>query len=203
MFSQTAVTLEQRRTGADVITVLDRTGYHIGVVAGLFAVFCLLVFASGWRRWAALAAPTSLTAGIVPLAVTASAGAMILGYGLKGMLAIYLPEGINQGEYCPEGLYTLFMFDDLAPFIAWYGAAMAAAAVTWLSLRERQLPIWIGVVSLLLTLAPIAMLVITGLPGFPGVVQPLWLIIVSIGLIPALRRAPIRATQPNAQLASS
>lgn len=187
----------ERSSGVEVIGALDRSVYHIGVVAGLFAVFCLLIFAAGWRRWADADESTSLTAGIVPLALTASAGAMILGYGLKGMLAIYLPGGINEGEFGQEGLYTIYMLDDLAPFIAWYGVAMAAAAVTWLSLRERRLPIWIGVVSLLLTLVPVAMLVVTGLSGFPGVVQPLWLIVVSIGLVLALRPTPTRTSQPG------
>lgn len=197
MFAQPDLTSEQRSSGVEVIGALDRSVYHIGVVAGLFAVFCLLIFAAGWRRWADADQSRSLTAGVVPFALTASAGAMILGYGLKGMLAIYLPGGINEGEFGQEGLYTIYMLDDLAPFIAWYGVAMAAAAVTWLSLRERRLPIWIGVVSLLLTLVPVAMLVFTGLSGFPGVVQPLWLIVVSIGLVLALRPTPTRTSQPD------
>jgi hypothetical protein len=201
MFSQTDVSLEQRRSGAQVVEALDRTGFHVGVVAGFLAVFCLLVFAAGWRRWAAREAPTSFTADIVPLALTASAGAMILGYGIKGMLAIYLPGGINAGEYGAEGLYTLFMFDDLGPYMAWYGVTIAAAAVTWLSLRERVLPIWIGMISLLLTLVPIAMLVVTGLSGLPGVVQPLWLIVISIGLL--LTRQPATASEPQPSLVAA
>jgi hypothetical protein len=34
--------------------------------------------------------------------------------------------------------------------------------------------------------APVAMLVGTGLPGFPGVVSPAWLVLLSVGV--ALRR---------------
>ncbi|MGD9891985.1 MAG: hypothetical protein AB7U18_11925 [Dehalococcoidia bacterium] len=80
----------------------------------------------------------------------------------------------------------MFMFLDFAPYIAWWGAAFAAIGIAWLSLRERSLPIWIGVVSALFALIPIAFMSITGLPGFPGVVDPLWLLIVSAGM--ALRR---------------
>ncbi|MDQ3540936.1 MAG: hypothetical protein M3440_09625 [Chloroflexota bacterium] len=197
IFTQPTLTREQRGSGVDVIGELDRAPYHIGVVAGLFAVFCLLAFASGWRRWATTTAPASLAAGLVTLALVASAGAMILGYGIRGTLAIYLPGGINEGSFPPEGLYVLYMFDDLGPFMAWYGVTMAAAAVVWLSLRERQLPKWIGVASLLLALPPVGMLVVTGLSGFAGIAQPLWLIVVSIGMVVAFRRSPARVPGPS------
>lgn len=46
-------------------------------------------------------------------------------------------------------------------------------------------------------LIPLGVLIATGLPGFPGVVDPLWLIITSVGLAVTLRRsAPARALQP-------
>lgn len=82
---------------------------------------------------------------------------MIIGYGVKGMLAIYLPGGINENTFSDETLLTLFMIDDLVPFIAWYGVAMAAVAVSWVSLRERALPFWIGIVSLVSVLPPLAL----------------------------------------------
>ena len=186
----------QRAAGTAVVDALDRTGYHVGVVAGMFAVFCLLVFAAGWRRWASAAAPASLAASVVTQALVASAGAMILGYGFKGGLAVYLEGGIDEGMYPAESLLTLFMFDDFAPFIAWYGVAMAAAAVGWLSLRERRLPLWLGAVSAVFALVPVGVLVATGLPGFPGVVGPLWLILAGGGLALALRGGPMRAAVP-------
>lgn len=197
IFSQPSVTREQRGSGVEVVSELDRAPYHIGVVAGLIAVFCLLAFASGWRRWATTTAPASLAAEVVSLALTASAGAMILGYGFRGTLAIYLPGGINENTIPPEGLYVLYMFDDLGPFLSWYGVTMAAVAVVWLALREHQLPKWIGVVSLLLTIPPVGMLVATGLSGFAGMVQPLWLIVVGIGMALALRRSPAGVTEPS------
>lgn len=187
-FTMQSVSEAEYASGASVIETLDRTNYHIGIVAGMCAVFCLLVFAAGWRRWMAANAPASLAGGVVSLALVASAGAMILSYGFKGALAVYLPGGIDEGSFPAEGLYTLFMFDDLGPFMAWYGVAMAATAVAWLALRERQLPIWIGLVSALFALVPVAVLLITGLPGFPGVVDPLWLVITGVGLAVTMRR---------------
>ncbi|CAN5755227.1 hypothetical protein BH23CHL2_BH23CHL2_34520 [soil metagenome] len=185
------VTEAQRATGAGVIAELERGPYHVGVVAGVFAVFCLLVFAAGWRRWASAHAPASLAADVVSLAIVASAGAMIVGYGVKGMLALYLPGGINENTFPAEGLLTLYMIDDLGPFISWHGVAMAAVAVTWVSLRERVLPIWIGVVSLVSVLPPLALLVLTGHSGFPGVISPLWMVVIGIGLALRLRRVPV------------
>ncbi len=107
---------------------------------------------------------------------------MVIAYGVKGALAVYLPGGINQGDYPPEGLYTLFMIDDLAPFFAWWGVAVAAAGVAWLSLRHRLLPRWIGVLSALAFVLPTAFLAITGLTGFAGATGPIWLLVASIGV---------------------
>jgi hypothetical protein len=182
------VSNDRRLSVEEVVASLDRGNYHVGVVAGMLAVFCLLVYIAGWRRWADRQMDDSLAASVVSLAMTASAGAMILGYGFKGALAVYLPGGMDDGSHTTEGLYSLFMFLDFAPYIAWYGVAMAAAAMAWLSLKERQLPVWFGVLSAIFVIVPFGYLVATGLPGFPGVVDPLWLIITSIGLAFTLRR---------------
>jgi hypothetical protein len=81
--------------------------------------------------------------------------------------------------------------------MAWWGVAMAAAAIGWLSLRERVLPLWLGVLSALFVVIPLGVLVATGLPGFPGVVDPLWLVITGVGLAVTLRRSvPARVVQP-------
>ena len=180
--SQGGVDEEAVRRGAELIDQLDRTPYHIGVVAGFFTVLCLLVTAAGWQRWAAGVAPQSLAARVMWLALTASAGAMMLGYGFKGSLAVYLNGGMDEGSHAREGLYAVYMFLDFGPYVAWWGAAVAAAAMAWLSLRERYLPRWIGAVSGLFALVPAAFLVATGLPGFPGVIDQAWLVIVSLGV---------------------
>jgi hypothetical protein len=179
---------ERRLSVEEVVASLDRKQFHIGVVAGMLAVFCLLVFAAGWRRWANREAKESLAASVVSLALIASAGAMILGYGFKGALAVYLPGGMDDEMHTVQGLYSLFMFVDFAPYMAWYGVAMAAAAMAWLSLRERRLPIWFGILGTSFVIVPFGFLVATGLPGFPGVVDPFWLIVTSIGLAVTLRR---------------
>jgi hypothetical protein len=173
-------------TGPQIIEQLDRSNYHLGIVLGIGAALCLLITAAGWQRWAAQQTGDSLAARLVPLAFTASAGAMMLGYGFMGSLAVYLPGGMDEEYHAAEGLYSVFMFLDFAPFIAWWGAAFAAIGIAWLSLRERTLPLWFGIVSALFALIPIGFMSITGLPGFPGVIDPLWLLILSAGM--AIRR---------------
>lgn len=184
---QGSLTPQQRRSGAQALDLVSRGSYHAGAVAGFLAVGCLLVFAVGWRRWAERDAPELLAARLVPAALSASAAAMIVGYGFKGSLAVYLPGGLDAGEYPAEGLYPLFMINDLAPFFAWWGVAVAAAGVAWLAFRERLVVRWVGAVSVVAAIAPLAFLLATGLTGFAGVVTPLWLILASIGV--ARRRA--------------
>lgn len=194
MVMMPAITDEDRAMGPQVVELLERGPYHVAVITGMLAVFCLLAMASGWRRWLATKAVDSLAAGIVPLAIAASAVALIFAYGIKGMLAIYLPGYIDLGVLPEGGLFVLFIIDDMAAFLGWYGVAMAAGSLAWVSLRERQLPIWFGVVSALFALVPAAVLVITALPGFPGIVMPIWLIVTGIGMSVSLRRSEKQAS---------
>jgi len=195
LFTEQNLSDEERASGAAVIDALDRTSYHIGIVAGMAAVFCLLIFTAGWRRWVAGYAPDSIAGEMISLALVASAGAMLLGYGFKGSLAVYLQGGMDGETYPNENLLSVFMFNDFAPYIAWYGVAMAAIGVAWFSLREHRLPVWFGIVAAVFAVVPIAFLVATGLPGFPGVVDPFWMVIFGIGLAVRLRRS---ASQPGA-----
>lgn len=186
---QGSLTPADRQLGQDVVELVERGPYHVGAVAGYLAIGCLLVLAAGYRRWSDGLRPDVLAARVLPAALVASVGAMIVGYGFKGMMAIYLPGGLNQNEYPLSGLYSLFMINDLAPFFAWWGVAIAAAAAAWLGLRDRVLPLWIGIVSALAALAPLVFLAVTGLTGFAGVPTPLWLIIISLGLVFGKRAA--------------
>lgn len=184
---QGSLTPEQRRAGEAVLDLVSRPSYHAGAVAGYLAVACLLIFAVAWRRWSDAIAPDVLAARLVPAAFTASAAAMIIGYGFKGSLAVYLPGGLDAGDYPAQGLYALFMINDLAPFFAWWGVAVAAAGVAWLAFRERLVVRWVGIASVLATVAPLVFLGATGLTGFAGVVGPIWLTLTAVGM--ARRRA--------------
>lgn len=168
------------RLTAAVIDSLHRWTYHVAVVAGFSAVFCLLLFAAGWRRWVTDRVPTSLAANVAPSALGASAAAMMIGYGLLGSLAVYLPGGIDQHAFAHSSLLSIYMVVDFAPFVAWWGVAIAAAAVTAVCFREHIFARWIGIFSAIVVALAVIPMVVTGLPGMPGLVGPLWLLIVSV-----------------------
>jgi hypothetical protein len=184
--------------GPALVSKLESAPYHVGVVAGFVCVVALLFTAAGWRRWASRRAPDSLAARVVSMAFVASAGAMMIGYGLKGSMAVYLPGGIDHAGMSQEGLYPIFMFLDLGAWMVWWGGTVAALAAVWLAFRERLLPRWVGAVSVLFAFVPLAMLVGTGLPGLPAL-STIWLTIVSIGL--ALSRRFDRSPEPAVRAA--
>ena len=175
-----ALTEHDYLRGEDLVSKLDRMPYHVGIVLGLAAALALLVTAAGWRRWAEERAGRSLAARVVPQALTASAAAMLLGYGFKGSMAIYLPGGIDAGTMTDRGLYSVFMFLDFAPFIAWWGVAMGLGAIAWLGLKERLVGRGAAIVAALFFLLPAGVVIATALPGIPGVVCPLGLVLTSV-----------------------
>lgn len=165
--------------GQELIARLDRGAYHVGLLLGLAAALFLLVAAAGWRRWAEERAGRSLAGRVVPLALNASAAAMLLGYGFKGSMAIYLEGGLDGGTMTDQGLYSVFMFLDFAPYISWWGVAMALGALAWLGLRERRLGRGAAGVAAFFFAFPVVVVAATALPGIPGVVCPLGLVLTS------------------------
>lgn len=182
-----SLTSAQKLQGAAALGHVSRLDFQIGAVAGFLAVACVLAFTAGWRQWSERQGPPVSAARLVALALTASAGAMIIGYGIKGPLAIYLPGGIDANTYPAQGLYSLLILNDSAPYFAWWGVVVAAGGVAWLAFRERLVVRWVGAVSVLAVVAAFTWLAITGLTDFSGVVGPVWLVLASLGL--ALRRA--------------
>jgi len=114
---------------------------------------------------------------------------LTLGYGWRLALALYLPGGLNEWGWDDQGLAVYYVLNDFGAYIGWLGVVVAAGAMAWLSLRERVLPRWIGVVSLLPVLGVLGMSGAGAVAGFPGIVGPLWLTITFAGL--ALSRRPI------------
>lgn len=186
-------------TMADVGKV-DQFTAHLSIVFGFLAVTALLILAACWRKWIEPSVPGSVAARLVTQSMTAAAGALSLGYGWKGASAIYHADGMDSGTYDEMGLYVYYILNDFGSFIGWFGVTVAAGAVAWMALRERTLPIWIGVWSLIPVLAVIGFTGGTGLPGFPGVVSPIWMI-VAFGGLAFTRLAPATAAQRPANLA--
>ncbi|WP_269302994.1 hypothetical protein [Aeromicrobium sp. HA] len=160
---------------------------HASVIVGYLTVGLLLFLAAAWRRHVEPRALASTAARVVPLALTAAAGALSLGYGWRGAFGLY--TGNEAGAFDAEGLYVLFVLNDFGAYIGYLGVTVAAAAVIWMSLKERLVSRWIGVFSILPILPVVITVAAFGLPGFPGVVSGLWLIVVFAGL--AFGRSPI------------
>ena len=176
---------------------IDQTRAHLSIVAGFVTVALLLALAAHWRGTVEPQVPQSNAARTVTQSLTAAAGALTLGYGWKGASAIYHADGMDHDTYDDMGLYIYYILNDFGSFIGWFGVTVAAGAIAWMSLRERSIPVWVGLFSCIPVLAVVGFTGGTGLPGFPGVVSPIWLIVAFTGL--ALHRtfAPGLATRED------
>jgi hypothetical protein len=176
---------EDYNVGVDVIDKLDRGGFHIAFVLGMVSVGALLVAAAGWRRWAEQ--HDHLAARTIGQALGATAAINVIGYALMGSMALYLPGGPDAGWLSREGQFANFNYLDFGVLFGWWGAFVAAVCVAVLALRRnRLLPLWMGVVSVVLCIPPLALGVAMPLPGFVGLTMPIWLVVISVGMV--LRR---------------
>jgi hypothetical protein len=165
-----------------VVNEVSQGNAHIGVVVGYITVALLLVTAASWRGHIECRLPDSTAARVVSLGMIAAAGALSLGYGWKGALAIYLPDGNEPNTFDETGLYVYYMLNDFGAYIGWLPVVIGAGAVAWMGLKERSLPLWIGAFSVLPVLGVVLATGITGLPGFPALMAVPWLIVVFAGL---------------------
>ncbi|MBI5089738.1 MAG: hypothetical protein HZB15_13025 [Actinobacteria bacterium] len=181
-----AVSKEEANEGVGVVEHLSRGGYYASFLLGLVSIASLLIAAAGWRRWAEERAPRHLASRTIASALGATATMNILGTALAGSMAIYLPGGSDQGWMSDEALFVNFTMLDFGQLLGWWGAMVAAGSVAALSLPKRRfLPRWMGIVSIVLMLPAIVFAAATGLPGFPGLVMPIWLVIISLGMMKA------------------
>ena len=170
-------------TTAAVVEEVSRTKAHLSVIVGYAAVAALLVLAAQWRRHVEPRVTGSTAARVVSAGLTAAAGALALGYGWKGAMSVYLPGGSDAAiGFDRTGLYVLYMLNDFGSYIGWLGVTVAAGAVAWMAFRERTVSRWIGAVSLLPVLAVTVFVLAFGLPGFPGVITPVWMVVAFTGL---------------------
>lgn len=181
--------------GADrVVATLQSGVYRLGVVAGFATVVALLVLSAAWRRWAAVVAPGSLAASVAGTGLASSAAAMMLAFGLKGALAVYLPGGMDDGKLAKDALYVMFSLEDAAPFLAWWGVAVTAACFAVLGVRGQVVPRWVAAVSALYLALPLFSLARWGEPDQFGLLGGIWLVLASVGLMARRRsRAPLAA----------
>ena len=165
-----------------LLGTLDPLTYRASMVVGYLAVVLLLVTAAGWRRHVEPRLPSSTAARVVSSGLLASAARLTYGYGWKGALGNYLPGGTDAAQLDTPGRYVYFVLTDFGPYIGWLGVVVAAGAVAHLGLRERAVPRWLGVVSLVPVLQTTLMVVGLGVPGVAALLGPLWLVVTGLAL---------------------
>lgn len=169
---------------------LDAFGLRLGWMAGLVAVVALLVFAGVWRRHVESRFP-SAAARMVSAGVIATAGAAALGYGWKGALANYL--GSEAGYYDETGVFVYYMLNDFGAYLPWIGVWATTFAVVWMAFAERIVSRVLAVVTAVFGFGLGALMLITGVPGMPGTLVQLWLVL--LGLWLAVGRSRVTAPE--------
>ena len=176
-------------TAADVFT-LDVVAGRLGWMAGLGAVFALLIFQGLWRsrveRHFSSAGARVFSGGLL-----VTAGAAVLGYGWKGALANYL--GPESGLYGEDGLFVYYMLTDFGAYLPWFGVLVSAFAVAWMAFVERIVSRILGTVSALTGLFVSGAMFAMGVPGIPGTLMQMWLVVLGVWL--AIGRS--RITDPE------
>ena len=183
--SYPALEEEDWTKGPEVVDKLEAGHYRVGFILGLLAIGCLMIAAAGWRRWAEARAPRDLAARIVGQGLALTATVMVIFYGIVGSMGLYTKGGVEYGEtMSKEGIFVNHTLLDFGVLLGWWGAAAAAVAVAVMAFRtQRLLPRWMGVVSILFLLPPVGMALATSLPGLVGFFLPLWLAVISLGMV--------------------
>lgn len=178
------VTEEDAQAGIDVLDQLERGSYHLAFVAGIVTLIALLFAGAGWRRWANDRGIRTLGGGVIGAGMAATAAVHLIGTAAAGSMSLYLPGGPDEGWLSREAIFVNYTLLDFGMLLAWWGVFASALGVATLSFgRRRVLPRWMGVVSVALMIPPAAFGLGMALPGFPGFVMPIWLAIVSVGMV--------------------
>ena len=184
MLSITDLPEEDWDAGPEVLAKLDHAKYHISFVLGIISVAAMFVAASGWKRWAEQRAPRSLAARTVGNALTATATINTVFACLAGSMSLYLPGGPEAGSLSDESIFVNYSLLDFGQLLGWWGGVVAAGCVAVLAFRrDRVLPRWMGVASVLLAGVAVGFSFGASVPGIPGIVMPVWLVVISIGLV--------------------
>lgn len=184
LLSIPALEEEDYSAGPEVIEKLTAGPYRVAFLLGLVTVGLLFAAATGWKRWAAHRAPDDIAARLVGQGLVATATVNIIFYGIAGAMGLYLEGGVEaETGLGDQGLFVYHTMLDFGSLLGWWGAALSAIAVAVVALRkDRLLPRWMGITSVLLLLPPVALAIGTSLPGFIGLTMPIWLLVTSIGM---------------------
>src|SRR3954451_5457068 len=155
-----------------------------GSALGFLATWALLLFAVGYAPHPKPRPPAgNLLPTFVQMALTASVGAMFVGFGLKAAAAGGVAGGIDESFYTHTDAVVINTLAGQMEYVGWQGVAVAMAATVVAALRYRMVPVWIGVVGALFSLFVVAFTLVLGLPYSAGLAGPVFLVLLVISLL--------------------
>lgn len=168
----------------------DPTPFRIAASVGFLVVLALVIWGAGFVKLLHHRTPRgALGAGIAQAAIAASAGAMIISYGFKAMLAGGIRGGIDAAMYTTTDVAVLQLLVDQSHWLVWIGVAITIGVTAWTSFRYRAVPRWIGGISAVAALLVFVVTTAFALPYVAGIVAPVWIVVASAGLIPLAKRS--------------
>lgn len=160
------------------------TSTRIGSALGFLATYLLLMFTIGYVRHLRARAPQGSTIPtLVQLAMTAGAGALFIGYGMKAAAAGGLEGGIDAAFYTHTDTVVINTLAGQIVWVGWQGVALAMAATAVAALRYRMVPRWVGAVGALFSLFVFVFTMALALPYSAGIVAPVFLVLLAIALL--------------------
>ena len=150
---------------------------------GILATVALLVFASGLqRRFEERGLHRTTAARVMDKALTASAGAMFIGFGARAIIAGSLPNGVDHAFYSDNAREAVYAVLNNFPYLGWMGVAIAAACGAVLALRHGAFSKPVGIIGAVVTVIVAGMTLGFGLPYSAAIAGPLFLLAVSVSM---------------------
>lgn len=157
---------------------------QLGAAAGYLAAALLVPFGIGLVRTLARRAPERI--GLVvatALALAAGVATTVGAYAMKSVLASGLPGHMDNAFYTHVDTAVTYTIAGQLQYAGWLPVVAAAGCVGVLAIRDRALPRWLGVPSLVAAVLVAAVTVVLNLPWSSGLVAPLWLIATGIAVL--------------------
>lgn len=178
-------------TASFIVDNLNGAGVvQLGGTLALVGLAASLVFLLGLTRFHARHAPRreDLVEALRWCSIA------FLGTGGIGVVMHYVaaggvPGGIDEAFYTPEASATIAVLADQLSFAAFLPGLAVMAVVGVLAVRDRVLPLGVGIFALVLAAASTAATVALGLPYSAGLVWPLFALVVGVAGIASRRDA--------------
>jgi len=176
-----------KAAGPDAVAeaLADSRGlFQFGAIAGLAATLLLIVWAAGLHRFLETRVGRDhLAVRITQFAAAGAVGAMVIAFSLKAVFAGGLPGAIDATMYTSIDVAVLHILHEQLQWVGLLSMVGAMFAVAWLALRERALPRFLGIVSLVLALFVTGMTLGLALPYSAGLAVPVWIVVTSVWLL--------------------